>query len=324
MTQHDSTTAIHALDESAISRSRMHPILRRSLLVGLVAIAAIFVAQVLWQSRDAFANYVGTSSLWLALAAVAFATTSVIWQGLLNALLVSQLDPSPFKLGNLLSGFFISRVVRYVPGKVWGIYFQSERLASEVSRKSVWIANLVQLIYSNASTVLVALGALVALRIGEPWSLAALVALTAVAIWGLQIRLPFKTANAIGRMLGKPVATMPADAQPRTFRVALLISLDWLGYFAFWMAMASPFMTVSEAALLAIAYAAASLVGILAFVLPSGLIVREATFVYLAVGLGFDATEATVLSIVARVFLTLGDLIVPLLFTVVRRRARTT
>lgn len=214
--------------------------------------------------------------------------------------------------GQLLHSYTQSQIVKYIPGKIWGIMFQASTLDGNANKADVWVVNLYQFLIMNAVVVLVFVGTLPFLEQLSISLRAAIVALVVLACalvylnFGRMLRLikvDEATFHKYGKLLSRGVM----------FRVLAFIALDWVFYVAIWYALALGQMSYDAIVIMAINYATASVVGFVVFFLPSGLIAREAAFIAFGRALGDSMTTLLTYSVIVRLVFLLGDFLLVVL-----------
>jgi uncharacterized membrane protein YbhN (UPF0104 family) len=91
-------------------------------------------------------------------------------------------------------------------------------------------------------------------------------------------------------------------------KISYILALDWLLYFGMWFCLCYSQLSILQIFVMAVNYAAASLIGILVFILPNGLIAREAVFIALGRYFGEDTSFLLVYSLLARFLYLMGDI----------------
>ncbi|MDW8479048.1 MAG: hypothetical protein RML12_03390 [Xanthomonadales bacterium] len=209
---------------------------------------------------------------------------------------------------SLLRAYAVAQVVRYLPGKVWGLVYQAERLSAWLPPSRVLLANALQMLQTNLMASGIILGTLGIVWLGAPWALAATLLLAAVV--ELLHRWPALERLLLAlwaRLRRRPLAwtEIPAD---RWIATAILV-LEWLAYYLMWWLLFGPRMPAAEWLLLSTWYAAASLLAILVVVVPGGLAVREALFVALGgMGSGEGAGALVAYAALLRALLWSGEI----------------
>jgi hypothetical protein len=112
-----------------------------------------------------------------------------------------------------------------------------------------------------------------------------------------------------------PAPDIPPASLGHATRSVTILSLEWLFYFLAWVLMATPLDWV-QAVTLSLYYSLAAFAGALTVVMPSGLMVREAGFLGLGILAGFPADQLILLGVLARLALTVADLVTATAVTV--------
>jgi uncharacterized membrane protein YbhN (UPF0104 family) len=201
----------------------------------------------------------------------------------------------------ILRAYATAQVVRYLPGKVWGLLYQAA-LLSDMGPGRVVTANLMQMVHTNLLAIGVISAVLGSVSTERAWPLWALaVSLLLVELLHRRPKLEAVVVTAANRMLRRSESATFAAA-PRPWRGTIILVLEWLVYYAMWWALLAPIGFV-DMLVPSTWYAAASLLAILAFVVPGGIGVREALFVTLAAG--FTGGGGSLVAIAAGIRLVL-------------------
>lgn len=299
-------------------------VIKRVLMVFLLVSAGALIANSLYQNFAALREYLYQVDISLMLFAVLLYCGALGCQGLYNTWLIFERSQAKHSLWLMLREYFASKLVRYIPGKVWGIYYQSERLKNVAPRRIVWMSNLVQFIDANIFSCVVMVVALLAYFVGSFFSAVGLVVCCIFFILYMKSGVIETIVLLLARQTGLKV-NYPSliGSNELVIKRLLLIVIDWVFYLGVWLVISMNYLSVPESVGLAILYAGASLIGVMVVVVPSGLFVREASFITLAVWFGHDETLATFLGIVARLVLTLSDVVLGLLFSLIARKSMT-
>lgn len=287
--------------------------MKRATQILLFAVALAFLSYYAYANWTDVRNVLQQFSAWHIALATLLIVASLYCKSLVNLLLLRVFLHTRLDHIDLLHSYTQSQIVKYIPGKIWGILFQASTLSNNARKGDVWVVNLYQLFIMNFATLLVLVAALLfydALSL----SIRALLVFSCVAIAGLF----YFNIGRIVRLLKLDEGTFKKYAalidRDLTLKIAGLITLDWLFYIGMWYALAYGQMEFSSVLSTAINYATASLVGILVFFLPSGLIARETAFVAFGRALGENTSLLLVYGIVARLIFIAGDF---LLFLIV-------
>lgn len=238
---------------------------------------------------------------------------------------LGNLDGPP--ASRIINAYATSQLVRYLPGKVLGVAYEVAHLSGQVTAQRVVAANIVQGLLTNALSVGIMASAALWLIADQAALGVALMAFTVAALWAAhRLHLVERTLAwvVVRTPWGKHAPTLPKASGHASFRASLLLLGEWVPYFLCWMLLVptGPHW-LEQGVVLGICYAAASLVGSLAVVVPSGLIVREAVFLWVGTRLAMDPDTLILLGMVSRLLLTLADAaLVPLAWAADRLLAR--
>lgn len=212
--------------------------------------------------------------------AVAFFVPMFILKALYQARLLQQLGHARAPLLRLSSAYLQSQLVRYLPGKVWGLVYQSRRIRDSHDAGTVVLANLWQMVVTNVLAMGVVMG-LFSTRWLGPWGAGLFIA--AVTMVEVVHRVPSLRDRPFAWLAARVPSlglTSPAmTATPDRWRSTGILVAEWIFYFLGFVSLLSAQLAPVDAILLATWYGAASILALAAFVVPAGLAVREAIFV---------------------------------------------
>jgi hypothetical protein len=216
-----------------------------------------------------------------------------------------------FGLGMVIFGFFLNthagrpcpprliaqlhaagQLLRYLPGRVWGLAFQISSTRETVPAAVLARANFDFMVFSMIGSASVGL-ALLAFRQPWPWwtALGPLIAgaiLLAVVFLGGINRILLLAGHYLPRR-ARDICEAIAVGQPtpqRLARITALFAASWAVYLAAWNLLGWVFHSFARVDFISLCayYTLASIIGILSVLTPAGLGVREAAFVLLAGG----------------------------------------
>lgn len=258
-------------------------------------------------------------------ALVLLATLTVLVTASLHAEIVegtvaAHLDPARVRYA-----YAASQVARYVPGKVFGVILEAQMLAPVLGVGQVVAVTLLQtlLAYAWAGTAAVCILGALALDSGWPTLLAPVVLgllwLAQRNRWPERARslLPDGTRGATAR------EHSTESSRRSALRGTLLLALQWVPFFTMWILLAAADHGFAGASWLGASYLLASITGSLLVLVPSGLVVREAAFVWLGGLHGLPASSLLAWAVIVRLALTFADILaVPVLWVVLRLQRR--
>lgn len=275
-----------------------------------LALAALFYLGVLvHQNLDEFLAGIDALSLLQVLGAVVAAVAMLALKAAYHVMLCQRLSGKSALAAEVLPAYCTAQVVRYLPGKIWGIVYQSGKLAKSVGQREVVAANAIQTVTTNLLGSAVIVSSLAAFHTGQPIFLVGI--LIGIVMVEMLHRTPsieawlLRLAYKVGRRSSREIPSIP----PMHMRGTAILVLEWVAYFLMWHLIAAGSSGTGGAALFGIWYAAASLIAVLAIAVPGGLAVREAIFVGIASSMGAHAATLVALAAVARLVLTAGELL---------------
>lgn len=313
---------VNAQLHSALAR---WPWLRTALGVIVLLGGLLFVARTLQgQFTDLTAAAIAIP-LWTYPVITLLATLTMLVTASLHAVVVASTTSAPIDPARVRYAYAASQVARYVPGKVFGVILEAQMLAPAMSMRQVVIATLLQTMLIYAWVGIVSVVILGTLATGSVQLIA--LAPTALALLWLAQRNRWLERLRAAMTSGADPAAEPALSTDRSQRSAwqgtLLLALQWIPLFAIWVLLAMPSHGIAAAFWLGASYLLASIGASLLVLVPSGLVVREAAFVWLGAMYGLPAPELMAWAVVVRLALTLADVLcVPLLWATLRLRNR--
>ena len=282
-----------------------------------------FMAHALHGQLAEFAVTAVTIPVWIYPAITLLATMTVLVSAALHAVVLASSASPGLPAPRIRYAYAVSQVARYVPGKIFGVVLETQMLAPAVSLRQVVFATLIQtlLVYAWAAIVaILVLGALVA---DLAWSLAMVLPLCLVVLWlAHRNRWPqWLGARLLARKRFSDESIVSTVTSRRNARqTSFLLAVQWMPFFLIWVLLAGLSHGIAAAAWLAASYLLASIGGSLLVLIPSGLVIREAAFVWLAGLYGLPASSLVAWALVVRLVLTGADLLaVPLLWAAQRR-----
>lgn len=286
--------------------------MRALLAAVLVGLSIAYLAQALetpWADFRASAFALGPASA-LALVAGSFMTLAL--SVAYHVMLVRQVGDRAARALHIASAYAAGQIVRYVPGKVFGVMFQVGALRGSVLPGSVLAALLVQAAHDFAWTFVFCGAVVWALVVRSAWPL--LLLLPAVA--GLHMvhrcALSFRAIRGVpllARHLPPASDASQTGTPSRAAGMTLVQSMVWLPMLAgAWFAFL-PLFGAHGSLLAALLYIAAAVLSLLAVVVPSGLVVREATYVWLGGLVALPPDKLLFAAVATRLGMTAAELL---------------
>lgn len=242
--------------------------------------------------------------------------TSFVASSVLFCLFVEGEARRPYVSGSLVRLYFAGQLLRYLPGRLWGVVYQVSKTTDVAMAVRVARANVDLMAFSmslNTALALFVLGArdIVDTGIAAALALSVMAALTAhMAGWtGVLLRplrrfLPLRIRESLS-----------GQGRPRpNGRFLLLASglhlASWACYLIAWNGLGRAYPQLAHLSFvdLGLLYAVAATIGTFVMLTPAGLGVREASFVTLGWTLA-DSAELAFVAVVARIWLLVAEIV---------------
>lgn len=248
----------------------------------LVAVAAFaYLVRLVANDLDSFSAAVQSQTPIAIIAAIAAAVVMLTVKAIYHTVLCQRLSRKTGLLAHVLPAYAVAQVVRYLPGKIWGIVYQSGRLSSQLHPSVVVTANTSQTLMTNLLGFGIIASVLGSVHLESAWPLCGIP--VAIAITELLHRNPRLEAwllRVISRVLRRRIYAPDVPAQKVSG--TLMLSLEWIAYYIIWAAILGEALPTYSTIVIATWYAAASLLAMFAIAVPAGIAVREALFVSMA------------------------------------------
>jgi len=283
----------------------------------LVASALVFICYSMRSQFVLFIQAMRDIEWWKVAAAVLAAVPMYLVKALYHIRLLERFSGVKMARGKAVTVYLQAQVVRYLPGKVWGLLYQSGRMAGAIQPGVVVAANLWQMFITNVLALgvvgglllwgnhslgwlLLIVGSIVLVEVSHRWSV--------VESWGLGL---------VARLFPKLGVTLPQGRLlPMRWAGTAMLCLEWIFFFLAFMILLNGKQPVADAVILGAWYGGASIVALAAFVVPAGIAVREAIFVAAPSVVNLDAAYLMLVAALARVVFFGAEIVAALAATV--------
>ena len=306
-------------DQAGNRRRRLKTIIRiAALLIALGFMVALVTTQ--WQALQEFQWQVRPALLLASLLGLwlAWLLELSVWRFLLASL------GGTLRWGRAAQTWFLSNIVRYIPGNIWQFLGMAELAADDGVSRVTTFASIA--LHQALSTAVGMVLAAVYFAVAGEGAL-------------LDTIRPFLWLIPLGLLLCNPrFLEWSLNTLLRIFkRPAIKVTLTWpqlglilLGYLGVWLIMGSAFamlaasftpVTPQQVAALIATWAAAYVIGYLSMLTPSGLGVREGVMILLLAPL-FPVPLPTIIALAARLWMVVAEVIGAAVALVTRARQR--
>jgi glycosyltransferase 2 family protein len=293
-------------------------ILRPVLTITVVGAVLYFFATTLAANWDRVQRYsVGVN--FETVGATTIFALAVVVSGWLWALVLRALGERHIGVWSATEAHLGSWLVRYIPSVAQPLYKVSWASARGVRRATAFLAFLYEFAFVQIASIMGALVVLVIARsdtLGndQVWSLSLLLVVTgAIGLVALRYLInPIATRVARLRRIEEfdSLPTMPwRNVTPLVGAFTLPRIINGVGIGLLTVSLL-PGIAMNDVVAIAAAYTIAGAIGVLWVFIPSGIGVREATFVAILAAIGFDVVDAIAIAVLARLSSTISDLLV--------------
>ncbi len=247
---------------------------------------------------------------------------TLLFQAAYHAVVLERFSGRVDVKQSVIAAYLQAQVIRYLPGKIWGVVYQSERLAPSHTPFWVVLANVWQSLMSMLLTAAVVFLTLAAVLLQPSWLLALVPTLLAVEWMHRSTRAEIALLRVLSRFV--PRILVPADFSPPPIRwtgTALLVA-EWVSFIVMFAIVLRGVTGLLEAIVVGTWYGGASLLAMAAVVVPAGLAVREAIFLAAPDTFGVDVAILLVAALLARALQIVTELALALASITWNRRPR--
>ncbi len=291
--------------------SRMRAAVRRILGFGLVALSGIYIYRVVESSLQQllildFGISVGG---WVVLIFGVLGT--LVLATFYHIVATRRIELASVPASRIGLAYALGQIVRYIPGKIVGLFYQVTFLAGQLRTSTIALALIVQTAYDYVWTFAFAGAILLGATWQSPWPVAGLVPVC-LGLWWSHARgwcergLVFPAA--VRRWLPE-MRFDQLDSPPHSGYATLLLVLVWIPMLLGIAFALQGILGLADSLVLGAAYLLAAVGSLLVFVVPSGLVVREALFVWLGSHFGFDPAMLLFVGLVLRAAMTLAEVL---------------
>ena len=280
-----------------------------TIIFSLAILYLVYAAVPDLESTVALLQKISVGSLVLALVC---AVLMFLLKAIYHLFLMRQLTSKQQQLVDIVPSYLQSQIVRYLPGKIWGLVYQSQQLKGQASGSTVVLVNLFQLINTNLLAVGVILAVMAGQVYGNIWSIPILV--FAIVLTESLHRFPYYQlilVQCLAKLLNRYKQSLSAHSLASLpLKGTVILLLEWLCFFLIFYFLFHHSYAGSDILLIVVWYASASLIAILAVVVPAGLVVREAIFIAGSSLLPVDNSAFVAVAAVLRLVLLAAEFLV--------------
>jgi len=298
------------------------------LSVSLMGAGIGWVIYLLLSTVDDFSRFVPDSTGWLMVATFLVALSIGMMVIVFGLFLNSDADRR-YPPGLIARLHVAGQLLRYLPGRLWGLAFQISASRETIPAIRLARANLDFMVFAVIGSLSVGVG-LLAYQGLWPWWTATITMIGGVLILcGLFLGGASRILHQIGRFLpgrARRICELLSMGQPSFLRLAAIMGVfmaSWATYLAGWSLLGLVFHCFAQVDFISLCayYTLASGIGIISVLTPAGLGVREAAFVMLATG-STDREAVAFFAVFGRVWLMIVEIILLVVIALIFSRKK--
>ena len=290
---------------------------RRVLTTVIIALSVGYLLNVVLPDLGTVKTLIARVGIAQLISTVLLAAAMFLVSAYYNAHLLKRMGGLNVDTRDVFASYLQAQLVRYLPGKVWGLVYQARHLSKSIPSRNVILANLSQMLMTNLSALGVIASVLASAWWKSPWPLLALFP------WMMMIELMHRNPRLEQWALIKTSSLLPSrfndcsavSIKPSKWIATGILIMEWLLYFAMILALLHGIAGPTDAMLLASWYAAASILALVAVIVPAGIAVREAIFVSAAPLLPVDSASLVGIAALLRICSVFAEILAALLGT---------
>lgn len=244
---------------------------------------------------------------------VIFILLLLLIKALVHSLILDKYRLETISRQEVIAAYANSQVVRYLPGKVIGIIAQSLKLSDVAKASYIWETHLTQYVITNVVTIFIIFSAAAYFLLESKLIMILILTTSIISVPILTYGIITKVFNFMTRVFSMNSINTDIynQSSSQSAFIVLLLYVEWIFYFLAW------YYLVNDSFLMALyiglLYAAASLFALLVFVVPNGILVREAIFLWLGSYLALSVDMFLFYGVIIRVLYILCEILFYLL-----------
>lgn len=301
-------------------------IMKKIITYSFISLTAIWITWLIFRDFPLILSHISkwslTNSLWLTIS-ISLGIISMIFQAWILQTLLFQNTGQIYHLTVLARHFYTGQIIRYIPGRFFGVLYQTHKMKKDISAYAIIRSNMELMLFSLIANT--SIGALLIIAFNAPILLT-----IGLAIMCILFLLGYLKLNGFDLILRGLTPILPEKIKPvieKSFSKACLSKkiilkitftylLSWLFYLLAWMILSKvfPAFNLRQIIQLCGVYTLSWAVGFISMLTPGGFGIREAIFIYFGQPI-LNNSELAFFSIFLRFWLMTIDIFMALLAT---------
>lgn len=278
----------------------------------IIVLAACWISVLLWEHAQDIQHYLQSMDAFRISVAMIYALAALFVFAYVFTIIVRQVSQKELSFSNIITPYFSAQIARYLPGKVWGVFYQAQKMSRQVSPACIWQANLELMIFGTIQHGIVILSLLAWFLFDLGYAILTSVFLELGFFIFLKTGLVHQGVLLLVRIFSPRAPVYSYINKKGGGRSALLILflllLEWFFIIMTWHMLLPEGTTLLDTCLVAASYILAWLAGFFAFIAPNGVFIREAVFIWVGGTIGIDQGTLVYYGVLARVFFMMADI----------------
>jgi glycosyltransferase 2 family protein len=281
--------------------------------VVLVTLSSLWLGNVLFKSLDDLRTLSWTIDLLNASSSIAALVISAYASAYVYYLILKKNESKLPPFYNIVAIYFMSRLVRYLPGRIWLYIYQVNKLSDWISARSILFASFEEFFLTQLNTVFIFLSAILLFKHQLLSAIFCYIAGIILCTLLQRNSLFFPIISFFYTLLKRQSLLYESSSTPQIKtqnEIVTGLQLEWFFYLISWYLISPDGFTFTDIICLSSTYAVAWIIGFLAIIMPGGLIVREASFIWLCTNLwSYEQSQLIFFSLLMRLLFIFADIL---------------
>ncbi len=279
----------------------------------IIVLAACWISILVWKHAQVIQHYFRDLDALRMLIAMASALASLFVFACVFKIILQQVSQKELSFNKMMSPYFFGQIAKYLPGKVWGVLYQAQRMSQYVAPSCVWQTNIELMILGTIQHGIVILCFMVWLFSGPGYAVPVFSFLELAFLMMLKTGRIRRGVLLIVRLFS-PHAPVCSDARQMengfpALLILFLLLLEWIFIILTWHMLLPAGASLLDTCLIASSYILAWLTGFFTFIVPNGIMIREAVFIWFGGVIGLDQGMLVYYGVLARIFYLAADIL---------------
>ena len=206
----------------------------KPVLISVIIITAAvgWIAHRLWDGFDEVLAAISSLEPGFLLLSIVPAMISVFIAAYLYFLVLARSVPKPPPLAHVMGHFIISQVVRHLPGKIWGVFYQANAMTKWVEARATVQANIEHYALMNYNSIAMAISVFALFQYGTTVAMVIFSVALLLLFVALRLSLLKRIVSIIIKITTRSKESMDRSIENKhNLLIVALLQVDWFFYF---------------------------------------------------------------------------------------------